>query len=190
MNDQDYERKYAETMIKQQDRELRKEMEAELKALRKLTQYKRPSVTATIIIKDLSTGKYLLIKRRDDPFKDHYCFPGGFLKVDKETINQTAIRECQEETCIRLEEKDIFPIDVRSRPDRDPREHVIDHGFYTESFHAAEKATANDDAAEIIWVTEESIDTMEVLAFDHGELWSNFKNSRRYVSDITLNINQ
>jgi len=190
MNDQDYNKECVEAMIRQQNRELRTEMEAELKNLRELTKYKRPSVTASIIIKDLSTGKYLLIKRRDDPFKDHYCFPGGFLKVGEETINQTAIRECQEETCIKLEEKDFFPIDVRSKPDRDPREHVIDHGFYAEIYHASEKAMANDDAAEIIWVTEEYINTIELLAFDHNEFWSNFKNSRRYISDATLNINQ
>ncbi len=186
MND---EKKCIEAMVKQQNKEINEEMEQELKHLRELIKFKKPSVTASIIIEDLSTNKYLLIKRKNDPFKGCLCFPGRFLDVGKESIETTAIRECQEETHIMVEKRDLLFIDVRSKPTRDPRGHVIDHGFKIEVFHAAELAFAGDDAAEITWVTEDQINKMK-LAFDHNEFWKNYTRSSEYISAIYRRSNR
>ena len=63
-----------------------------------MTDYPKPSLTADIILfrfvnKQLET---LLIKRKNEPFKDCWAYPGGF--VDKgETALQAAYRELEEE---------------------------------------------------------------------------------------------
>jgi len=180
--------KYIDAMLEQQNKEIQEEEAKELARLRELTKYKRPSVAASIIIKDLSTGKYLLIKRGNEPFKGYHCFPGGFMDVDQECVEETAIRELKEETSIRIEKRDLYHIDIRSNPDRDPREHILDIGFYAEIFHAAEKATAGDDAAEVHWATENAIDEMD-LAFDHNLYWKHFKESNKYISEVVHEIN-
>ena len=61
-------------------------------------KYPRPSVTADcIVITKDSQSKVLLVKRRNEPFKDYWAFPGGYMNMD-ETTEQCAIRELEEET--------------------------------------------------------------------------------------------
>ena len=55
--------------------------------------YKKPAVAATVAVFAKNKKSFLMIKRRTEPFKDKYAFPGGFLDVGKETVYQTAIRE-------------------------------------------------------------------------------------------------
>lgn len=74
--------------------------------------YPMPCVTTDVIIfgydvvfKELQV---LLIKRKEDPFADHWAFPGGHIKMS-ETLEQTALRELKEETGIVIEETPEFP---------------------------------------------------------------------------------
>ena len=75
-----------------------------------INDYERPSVAADIVTFGISTEessnkrhshikklKLLLIKRKEQPFAQQYALPGGFLRKG-ETIEQTAIRELEEET--------------------------------------------------------------------------------------------
>ena len=74
------------------------------------SKFEKLSITSDIIIFSVSDGyqdnyrklnnKYfsiLLIKRDDYPFKDSWCLPGGFIKID-ETTEEAAKRILLKET--------------------------------------------------------------------------------------------
>lgn len=122
-----------------------------------IKEYWKPSVTADVVVIDSHLAKYrndgtfinlLLIKRsaESDAYPDCWALPGGFL--DKgESIEQCAVRELKEETG--LEAKTLLPMGVFSKPDRDPRGHVISHAFLSVFLSTDEQplpVKAGDDA--------------------------------------------
>jgi 8-oxo-dGTP diphosphatase len=130
-------------------------------------EYPRPAVCADIIVfsRTKSSTEILLIKRKFEPFKDHWALPGGFLDLDEE-LDTAAYRELEEETSItniKLEQFRAF-----GKIGRDPRGRtvsVVYYGFLPES--EKRKAIANSDAAETKWYNIESLPS---LAFDHDEI--------------------
>ena len=62
-------------------------------------KYPHPSVTTDCVIFgfDGTKLKVLLVERGIDPYKGHWAFPGGFLRMD-ETAEAGALRELQGET--------------------------------------------------------------------------------------------
>ena len=86
-----------------------------------MTDYKIPSLTADIFIFD-DEFNFILIKRKNDPYKDFWALPGGFVEYG-ESVEDAAIREAKEETSIDVELKEL--VNVYSKPDRDPRGHTI-----------------------------------------------------------------
>ncbi len=127
-------------------------------------KYKKPASSATVIIE--KNNKLLLVKRKHHPFKDMYCFPGGYLDCDKETLERTAQRELKEETNLEIEQDNLKLLCVNSSPTRDPRGHVIDHVYIAKKFKG--KAIAGDDAAEFKWI---DISEIPELAFDHSKVF-------------------
>lgn len=128
-----------------------------------MTNYKIPSVTADIFIFD-DDFNFILIKRKNDPYKHHWALPGGFVEYG-ETVETAAIREAKEETSIDVELKDL--VNVYSKPDRDPRGHTITVAFTAKGDFNDKKA--DSDAKEIAIFSPEKIDEME-LAFDHKQI--------------------
>ncbi len=58
-------------------------------------EYKSPSLTVDgVMIRD---NKVLLIKRKNDPYKDKWAIPGGFVEYG-ETTENAVLREFREET--------------------------------------------------------------------------------------------
>lgn len=51
---------------------------------------------------DRLNPKILLIKRKNDPYKDTWALPGGFLDPDDEDAKAAALRELKEETNLEL----------------------------------------------------------------------------------------
>ena len=87
-------------------------------------KYQHAAITADCVVFsfDGKKLKVLLIKRGNEPYKNKWAFPGGFLKMD-ETVEECARRELNEETSLTptfLEQLNVF-----SMPGRDPRERVI-----------------------------------------------------------------
>ncbi|OGJ17877.1 hypothetical protein A3K73_08020 [Candidatus Pacearchaeota archaeon RBG_13_36_9] len=135
-------------------------------------KHKNPGLAVDLILE--RNEKVLLIKRKDEPYKGEWAFPGGFINYGKETIEQTAVRELKEETALIAELKDIEFLGVASKPDRDPRGHVVAVQFVVKKAEGEPKA--NDDAEEAEWF---SLDSVPKLVFDHQETLEKYKAWRR-----------
>jgi 8-oxo-dGTP diphosphatase len=129
--------------------------------------FPRPGVTADSVIVCNVDGvmKILLIKRKINPYKDHWAIPGGFMNPD-ETTEQAAHRELHEETG--LTDVTLHRVDIFDTVNRDPRGRTITVA-YTGIVSPEQAATvkAGDDAQEIAWY---ALDTLPDLAFDHAEI--------------------
>ena len=58
--------------------------------------YKIPSLTTDIFIFDENTD-FILIKRKNDPFKNHWALPGGFVEYG-ETVETAAMKLKKKQT--------------------------------------------------------------------------------------------
>ena len=128
-----------------------------------MASYKIPSVTADIFIFD-DDFNFILIKRKNNPFKDCWALPGGYVEYG-ESVETAAIREAKEETNIDVELKDL--VNVYSEPDRDPRGHTITVAFTAKGNFNDRKA--DDDASDIAIFSTDKLDGIE-LAFDHEKI--------------------
>lgn len=135
--------------------------------------YKRPSAAASVAVFAKEDNAFLVIRRRKDPYKDFYAFPGGFLDVDKEDLEHTAVRELEEEAGISMQVEDLHLIDVRSSPTRDPREHVIDVGFLV-IIDKVRPIPSKTDEATPEWMPWHMLELVR-FAFDHDLYWKNIK---------------
>ena len=113
--------------------------------------YKIPSLTTDIFIFDENTD-FILIKRKNDPFKNHWALPGGFVEYG-ETVETAAIREAKEETNIDVELLDL--VNVYSKP-------YIAKGNM-------DNKKADSDACEIGIFSQKDLVNIE-LAFDHAKI--------------------
>ncbi len=131
-------------------------------------QYPRMLVTvdSVIFLKD-SKGLFthiLLIKRRNNPFKGHYAFPGGFPEMG-ELLRDAAKRELQEETG--LKGIVLHQLAAFDKIDRDPRDRNIAIAFWGFTTIENSSISAGDDAEKAEWFPLESLPP---LAFDHSEI--------------------
>jgi 8-oxo-dGTP diphosphatase len=133
-------------------------------------QYPHIALAATVVLYDTARRAVLLIERENAPFGGCWAFPGGFLEVGIETAEQTAARELFEETGVSIAPDCLTLIDIRTAPDRDPRDHIADVGYYAEIHDA--KAHAGDETRLVRWVPLEEVERLP-LAFDHATLWRN-----------------
>ena len=108
-----------------------------------MMQSQYPRVTVDVVIKRRN-GKFVLVKRANDPFKDFWALPGGFVEYG-ETVEQAAIREVKEETGLDVELLGI--LGVYSEPNRDPRGHTISIVFL--ALEKGGKLKAASDAKQV-----------------------------------------
>jgi len=122
-----------------------------------LMEYKSPSLAVDgVIIKD---NQILLIKRKNDPYKDKWAIPGGFVEYGEKT-EDAVLREIKEETG--LEAKISGLVGVYSDPKRDPRKHVVSITYLLKDISGT--ANGGDDAKEAKWW---DVNGLPELAFDH-----------------------
>ena len=127
-------------------------------------KYPRPAVTADcVVITKEAEPKVLLIERGADPYKGHWAFPGGFMNMD-ETTEQCAVRELEEETCMKIQK--LQQIGAYSKVDRDPRGRTITVAYLAVIDSPCE-VTGEDDAAKAQWFP---LTALPELAFDHEEI--------------------
>lgn len=116
---------------------------------------------------DLSNYKVLLIKRKFDPYKNKYAFPGGFVDYNEDP-KDGCLRELLEEASITGYNSKIFT--VKSDPKRDPRKHVISL-IYSVEVSEDSIPKENDDALTAKYYNlNEILVEKEDFAFDHYEI--------------------
>ncbi|KPU62599.1 NUDIX hydrolase [Thermococcus sp. EP1] len=139
--------------------------------IKKLIETKHPQLRVethrciglTVDLVILYKDGIVLIQRRNEPYKDHWALPGGFVEYG-ERVEDAAIREAKEETGLDVEL--IKLIGVYSDPNRDPRGHTV-----TTAFLAKGKGIlkGGDDAKEAKVFGISELKDLK-LAFDHREI--------------------
>ncbi|OUJ18741.1 NUDIX family hydrolase [Methanonatronarchaeum thermophilum] len=126
-------------------------------------KHKVPALAVDIIITNTKNNpnKVVLIKRASEPYKNSWAIPGGFIKHG-ETIKEAGYREALEETGLKIKNKKINR--VYSKPDRDPRGHVIS---IVVTGTAKGKPKADTDAKTAKWF---KTNNLPKLAFDHQKI--------------------
>ena len=128
-----------------------------------MANYRIPSLTTDIFIYDDDLN-FILIQRKNSPYKDCWALPGGFVEYN-ECVEDSAVREAKEETSIDVELESL--VNVYSKPDRDPRGHTITIAYTARGNFNDRKA--DDDAKDIGIFSEDSYKDLEI-AFDHEQI--------------------
>ncbi|MBN1952397.1 MAG: NUDIX hydrolase [Bacteroidales bacterium] len=128
--------------------------------------YPRPALTVdAVLFRYLGIRlQILLIKRGDEPFRDCWAFPGGFVE-EGETVEEAVVREVEEETGVHVH--NLEQVYTASKPGRDPRGWTVSVIFTGYISEGGDTLQAGDDAAEAVW---HDLDQLPVLAFDHQEI--------------------
>lgn len=128
---------------------------------------KTPLIAVDIIIEliDRPEKSIVLIERRNPPFG--WALPGGFVDVG-ETLEQAAVREAREETCLEVNLKIL--LGCYSSPQRDPRGHTVSPVYIAEARGVPQAA---DDAKNLRCVSV--ADLSDDLVFDHGLILSDYR---------------
>lgn len=140
-----------------------------------IADYPRPSLTADIVVfgsgdENKSLYDYvLLVKRKNEPFKDQWAIPGGFVNLGESPL-QAAARELKEETDLVVHPNNFYLSDVYGDPDRDPRGWVVSIAYFVFAGHISKNIPiAGDDAQSASWVPLNMI-SLDALAFDHNKI--------------------
>jgi len=128
--------------------------------------YKNPVPAVDLIIEIEGQG-LVLIERLNPP--PGWALPGGFVEVG-ESLEQAAVREAKEETCLDVELLGQFH--TYSDPNRDPRMHCISTVFVA---RATGTPRAEDDAKSVAIYPKDQLP--DVLAFDHRKILEDYLNS-------------
>ncbi len=107
-------------------------------------------------------GKIVLVKRLNEPYKDHYALPGGIVEYG-EKVEDAVLREVEEETGLKGKVHSL--VGVYSDPDRDPRGHFVSVCFIV--LPVGGKLEAGSDAREVGLF---NFDRLPKLAFDHEKM--------------------
>ena len=143
--------------------------------------FRSPSVTVDVAICTIRQGKVwvLLLNRANPPYKGHFAIPGGFVNVDEpETLEQTALRELQEETGITgvyLEQLKTY-----GDPDRDPRMRIITVAYFALVPHnklGSGDFQGPDFEGETAWFSLDNLP--KDMAFDHAKILEDLKERLR-----------
>jgi 8-oxo-dGTP diphosphatase len=141
--------------------------------------YPRAAIGCSIILWRFNERlqiEVLLIKRKDEPYKNHLALPGGFMNMD-ETLLQCAKREAKEE--VNLDDSvHLLEQFVMDEIDRDPRCRMLD-AIHSCIVPMTDEQCATlkegDDAKDLQWINlgdvlYEGYDNNKTyfdLAFDH-----------------------
>ncbi len=140
--------------------------------------YRNPIPTVDIIIEysDGTKNGIILIERKNPPYG--LAIPGGFAEYGL-SLEENAIKEAKEETGLEvILQNPEQPLCVHSRPDRDPRAHMISITYISQGVG---KLQAGDDAKAVHLYTLEEVAQLigqHKLAFDHGRILQKYLNQK------------
>ena len=132
-------------------------------------QYPRAAITtdAIVFVKEIEGTFVLLIERGQEPFKNKWALPGGFINMN-ELLEKACKRELLEETGLVVEK--MIQFKTYDAVDRDPRHRTISVIFYTE-LDKTQKVLGGDDADRADWFP---VSELPDLAFDHEQILTEF----------------
>ena len=129
--------------------------------------YRNPKPTVDIVI-ETRPNTVVLILRKNPPLG--WALPGGFVD-EGETLEEAAIREAREETCLEVELTRQFH--TYSDPARDPRHHTISTVYLARA--TGEPLGADDAAQARVFAYDE---LPSELVFDHADILEDVINER------------
>ncbi len=109
-----------------------------------------------------------LIERKNPPFG--YALPGGFVDIG-ESVENALKREMKEEVHLDIEIIDL--LSVYSKPDRDPRFHVVSIVYICKAYSLP---IAADDAKRVSVIPINEIKNI-TLSFDHNDILIDYLNT-------------
>lgn len=120
---------------------------------------KQPVVGVGAVI--VCDGKLLLEKRKNEPGKGKWSIPGGLVELG-ESIEQTVVREVEEETGLEVEKPEH--IDVVDNVVRDDNDEIKYHFVIIDYFVKLKSGTlkAASDAEELRWVTFDEVEKYDL----------------------------
>ncbi len=126
-----------------------------------------PLLAVDIIIEllDYPAGTIVLIERRNPPHG--WALPGGFVDIG-ESLEQAAMREAREETCLDVTLKKL--LGCYSNPQRDPRGHTVSPVYIAEA-HGTPQAA--DDAKNLRCLSLTALP--QQLVFDHALILEDYR---------------
>ena len=124
-----------------------------------------PPVFVTVDAVVRCAGRVLLVERAKAPGRGLLAVPGGFIE-QRETAYQSALRELEEETHLKLfgdtMRRSLRATAVFDHPDRSLRGRTITHAHYFDlGDRELPEIRADDDAASVSWVPIDQLGTME-----------------------------
>ena len=123
--------------------------------------HKNPSLTVDAVI-TCENDSIILIKRKNNPYKDSWALPGGFVEYG-ETVEKAALREVKEETGLEITLCGI--VGVYSDPERDPRGHTVTVCYL--ALKVGGELNADTDASDVSCLPKNEVLKLK-LAFDHN----------------------
>ena len=128
-----------------------------------------PAVAATVDIVVFTIRAeslhVLLIERGQDPYRNHWALPGGFVRED-EDLDEAAARELAEETGLTGDARFLEQLASYGQPDRDPRMRVITVAYWAVCEQIEPRS--GGDAADAALVPVAEVENRSLrLAFDH-----------------------
>ncbi len=148
-----------------------------------MNKMEKPALTVDIVLLSWRRSRIyiLLIKRKNDPFKDEWALPGGYLDKD-ELLTKAAQRELFEETNLSI--PSLAPIGIFDEPGRDPRGRCISHAFWG-VVQNPKKAEAGSDATDAKWYP---IDKLPDLAFDHDRIIEQARAKVKHHAELSKDL--
>lgn len=117
-----------------------------------------------LLAKLMNDWHVLLIQRKNEPYKDSWALPGGFVE-EEEDLEDAAKRELFEETGIKVQQP-LIEIGAFGKPHRDPRGRVVTI-VYAAILNEALETKASSDAKNVHWFSSHAL---PLLAFDHLDI--------------------
>jgi mutator protein MutT len=131
----------------------------------------------------IQNGKILLEKRKNDPGRGKWSIPGGLVELG-ESLEQTVIREVQEETGLVVDAPEL--VDVVNQATLDESGKVKYH-FVIVDYVVKLKggtATAASDAAELEWVLLDEVEKKDLIRSFRGFFEKNRKKLEKMISSF------
>ena len=129
----------------------------------KYNDFESPGVTVDLVLFTVNENrlKVMLVKRAEEPFRDDWSLPGGFIKKG-ESLDDAAQRVLIEKTGV----NDVYieQLYTFGEPKRDPRSRVVTVAYIALIPWQSLPQPESDKVTDLTWLP---VDHLPKLAFDH-----------------------